>query len=368
MPKTMNGEKLVFTVLTLLVLSTVFVAPAAADHETEQEEQTGILGGLSETLSDFTEGKSLTEILKDTLYLILFEPFIRLGEALLSTTARLLTATPDVHPNPAVEDVHSNVLLVTYLLSSLVFILAGILHMIGPILGITYGQVRKILSRVILALVFASVSLPLLQLGVDFTRALTIAFQPEFYESTFQQRMGMGTGLVLAYLIQSLLLLAVVVLFIIRNIYIMFVAAISPLLALGWSLPRVKRYADTFIAGWFAALLIAPLDMLVLKFAFAMFNGAGNTAVQGVSNWVLALSFPVLLLLVPKQIWDASQTAVGLTYTASSNVKQRMNSSGDQEDEFGEMLDEDQKQQLREHRRKRRMSSGSKKFDFGGDD
>jgi hypothetical protein len=360
----MISRKTLVTLFALLILSTVFVAPAAAD--TEEEEQTGILGGLSETISDFTEGKSLTEILKDSLYLIFFEPFIKLGEALLSATVQLLTATPSVYPNDAVEDVHGDVLLVTYLLSSLVFIVAGILHMIGPVLGITYGQVRKILPRVLIALVFASVSLPLLQLGVDFTRALTTAFQPEFFESTFQQRMGMGTGLILAYVVQSLVLLAVVVLFIIRDIYILFVAAISPLLALGWSLPRVKRYADTFIAGWFAALLIAPLDMLVLKFAFVMFSGAGNTALQGVSNWVLALSFPVLLLLVPKQIWDASQAAVGLTYAASSNVKQRMDSGEEREGEFSEMLDEDQKQRLRDHRRKRRASSTTSRFDFGG--
>jgi signal transduction histidine kinase len=206
----------------------------------------------------------------------------------------------------------------------------------------------------------------LLQLGVDFTRALTTAFQPQFFESTFQQRIGMSTGLILAYVIQSLLLLAVVVLFYFRNVYILFVAAISPLLALAWSLPRVKRYADTFIGGWFAALLIAPLDMLVLKFAFSMFNGAGNTAVQSVSNWVLALSFPVLLLLVPKQIWDASQAAVGLTYAASSNVKQRINSGERQESEFEKMLDEDQKNRLREHRRKRRVSAATQRFDFGG--
>jgi hypothetical protein len=180
--------------------------------------------------------------------------------------------------------------------------------------------------------------------------------------------MGMGTGLVLAYLIQSLLLLAVAVLFIIRDVYILFVAAISPLLALGWSLSRVKRYADTFIAGWFAALLIAPLDMLVLKFSFALFSGTGTGALQGISNWLLALAFPVLLLLVPKQVWDASQTAVGLTYAASSGVKKRMNSSREQEGEFSEMLNEDQKQRLREHRRKRRASTGSRKFNFGGED
>ncbi|WP_336328316.1 hypothetical protein [Halovenus sp. HT40] len=362
----MKGEKLALTALTLLVISTAFVTPVAADHETEEEQQTGILAELTEAITDFTD--NWEENLGDILHSILFEPFINLVGALLSLIARLLTATPDVHPNPAVEDVHSDVLLVTFLLSSLAFIVAGILHMIGPILGISYGQVRKILPRVVIALVFSAVSLPLLQLGVDFTRALTIAFQPDFLDTTIQQNWGITTGLVLAYIFQSLLLLAVAVLFIIRDVYILFVAAISPLLALGWSLPRVKRYSDTFIAGWFAALLIAPLDMLVLKFSFALTSGAGSTVLQGVSNWLLGVASLVLLLLVPKQVWDASQAAVGLTYAASSNVKQRISSSTEQEGEFGEILDEDQKQRLRDHRRKRRVSSGGKAFNWGDDD
>ena len=359
----MKGEKLVFTALTLLVLSTVFVAPVAADHETEEEQQTGILAELTEAITDFTD--NWEENLGDILHSILFEPFINLVGALLSLIARLLTATPDVHPNPAVEDVHSDVLLVTFLLSSLAFIVAGILHMIGPILGISYGQVRKILPRVVIALVFSAVSLPLLQLGVDFTQALTIAFQPDFLDTTIQQNWGITTGLVLAYIFQSLLLLAVAVLFIIRDVYILFVAAISPLLALGWSLPRVKRYSDTFIAGWFAALLIAPLDMLVLKFSFALTSGAGSTVLQGVSNWLLGVASLVLLLLVPKQVWDASQAAVGLTYAASSSVKQRINSSPENQDS---LLNEEQKNRLRERRRKRRASS-SKSFSYDwGDD
>ncbi|WP_159903624.1 hypothetical protein [Salinirussus salinus] len=360
----MNWGKLVAAALTLLVLSTVFVAPAAADHETEEERQTGFLGELIETLEDFTEGKSLTEILQS----VLFQPFIELGEALWASVIRMLTATPSVDGNPAVEDVHSDVLLVTFLLSTLAFIVAGILHMVGPILGVSYREVRQILPRVVVALIFATVSLPLLQLSIEFTRALTTAFEPQLFETTFQQRLGLSTGLVLAYVIQAILLLAIAILFYIRNVYILFVAAISPLLALGWSLPRVKRYADTFIAGWFAALLIAPLDMLVLKFSFALFSGQGNTVFQGVSNWILGVSFPVMILLVSKQIWDASQAAVGLSYAASSGVKKRMNSSDDREGEFAKMLDEDQKQRLRENRRKRRASTGSKKFDFGGDD
>jgi hypothetical protein len=362
----MRPGKLTSTALTLLLITAVFAAPAAADHETEEEQQTGILAELVNAITEFTD--NWKGDLTDILYSILFEPFIKLFGALLSLIASLLTGTPSVHPNPAVEDVHSDVLLVTFLLSSLAFITAGILHMIGPILGISYGQVRKILPRVIIALVFSAVSLPLLQFGVEFTRALTTAFKPAYLDTTIQQNFAISTGLVLAYIFQSLLLLAVAVLFIIRDVYILFVAAISPLLALGWSLPRVKRYADSFIAGWFAALLIAPLDMLVLKFSFALTSGAGSTALQSISNWLLGVASLVLLLFVPKQVWDASQAAVGLTYAASGSVKQKIKSSEQQEGEFGKMLDEDQKQRLRENRRRRRLSS-NKSFnrDWGDD-
>ena len=127
----------------------------------------------------------------------------------------------------------------------------------------------------------------------------------------------------------------------------------------------MKRYSDTFIAGGFAALLIAPLDMLVLKFSFALTSGAGSTVLQGVSNWLLGVASLVLLLLVPKQVWDASQAAVGLTYAASSSVKQRINSSPENQDS---LLNEEQKNRLRERRRKRRASS-SKSFSYDwGDD
>lgn len=340
----------------ILLLLTSGVTGVVAGQETaseEEEEQTGLLDELADNLSDFVD--NWDTILEDLLHKIFIKPFINLVGALLSIIAQLVTATPSVHPNPAVEDVHNDVLLVTYLLSSLAFIAAGILHIVGPILGITYGQVRQILPRIVIALVFSTVSLPLLQLGVELTRALTTAFQPEFLDATIQQNWGITTGLVLAYIFQAILLVAVAVLFIIRNVYILFVAAISPLLALAWSLPRAKRYADTFIGGWFAALMIAPLDMLVLKFSFALTSGAGTTAMQAVSNWLLGVASLVLLLLVPKQVWDASQTAIGFAYVASGTIQRQIRTSQEnQEGEFEEILDEDQKQRLREHRRKRR--------------
>jgi hypothetical protein len=128
-------------------------------------------------------------------------------------------------------------------------------------------------------------------------------------------------------------------------------------------LPRVKRYSDTFIAGWFAALLIAPLDMLVLKFSFALMSGAGSGALQSVSNWVIGIASLTLLLLVPKQVWDASQTAVGMTRTTTQTVKQR------QENQDDNLLNKEQRQQLRENRRRRRQTTSGKNHSYPwGDD
>jgi hypothetical protein len=371
----MRVRKISKLALILLLLTTGATGAVAAQETTptpedeEEEESSGVdLSGVTEAiedlldeLSDFTD--NWEETLAEQMKQVLFGPFHELATRLVDELLSVLTATPNVHPNPAVEDVHSDVLFVTYLLSSLVFITAGILHITGPILGFTYGEVRKILPRVLLALVFSAVSLPLLQYGVDLTSALTEAFKPSFYTANLQQMVGLSTGLVIAWIIQSLLLVAVVVLFIIRDVYILFVAAISPLLALGWSLPRVKRYSDTVIAGWFAALLIAPLDMLVLKFSFALMSGAGSGALQSVSNWVIGIASLTLLLLVPKQVWDASQTAVGMTRTTTQTVKQR------QENQDDNLLNKEQRQQLRENRRRRRQTTSGKNHSYPwGDD
>jgi hypothetical protein len=319
-------------VLTL-VLASCLAGPAAAQTDQSDEDDGGTViveldavvnavDDLIDELQEFTGNWGYT--LQEVLTAVLFKPFRLLAQKLLEALALLLLNTPSVHPNPAVEEVHREVLMVTFLLSSLAFTAAGILYMIGPILGISYSEVRQILPRVLLALVFSTVSLPLLQLGVELSDALVVAFAPQQLTMSLQQLAGLSVGLVIVWVVQATLLLALAALFIIRNVYILFVAAISPLLALMWSLPRTKRYADTFIAGWFAALLIAPLDMLVLKFSLAMMQGAGATPLQSVSNWIIGVGSLTLLLLVPQQVWNASQTAVGQTRAVSSQIKKRV--------------------------------------------
>lgn len=345
------------TAFVFLVILTICVALGIAQEDPEDEEEEGEdLGGITDALNelveaiqDFTGDWDAT--LEDVLIAVLFHPFKTLAQQLLRQLTLVLTTIPAIHPNPAVKEIHRLTLPVAFLLSSLVFMAAGLLYMIGPILGISYGQVRMILPRTILALVFATVSLPLLQLGVDFSNALVQAFAPRGLSLSSMQAAGVSAGIYLAYVINSALLLAVVAIFLIRNVYIMFVAAISPLLAVGWSLPRVRRYSDAFIGGWFAALLMGPLDVLVLKLSMSMLSTSIFQGTQALSNWILGVATFSLLLIVPYQLYGASQTAVGKARSFSSKISKKVRPR--RKTRSGVQLNQDEKNRLQAYRRRK---------------
>jgi len=352
--------------ITVLVAGSFAVAPVAAQEENggdeEGESDTGgdaiinldeVAEAIQELTDEFQEFTgSWNETLKQVLITVIFQPFRTLAQQLVKVVALVLTTTPNVHPNPAVEEVHRDILLVTYMVSGLVFMTAGILYQIGPVLGISYAEIRRILPRLVVALVFGTVSLPLLQLGIDLSNAFVSMFQLSGLTMSMRELIGLETGILLAWVINAWALLGVVLLFLIRDVYILFVAAISPLLALVWSIPRAKRYADTFIAGWFAALAIAPLDLLVLRFSLALMRGTGDTAIQSISNWILGVASLILLLLVPYQVWQASQSAVGTAYRIGGTVKRRVRNKWRSRSKTG-----DSQQGKRGRRRRRRNRS-----------
>lgn len=305
--------------------------PVGEDSEEEDDDDSVIidLTGLKNAVEDLVKIlRNFTEMwdttLRELLTALLFYPFYVMAQQLLTMVSVVLMNTPSVHPNPVVEEVHRQVLIITYLLSGTALLWTGILYIVGPVIGVSYQQVRKVLPRIIAAAAFGTVSLPLLQLGVDLSDGLVLAFAPKGVLMSMQQLAGLSVQLVLVWILQAGLLLVVVIMFIIRDVYLLFVAAISPILALCWSVPQTKRYADTFIAGWFTALAMAPLDMLVLRFNMAMMNGAGATALQSLSNWVLGVAGFVLMIWMPLQLYGASQAAVGQAYKLAGGAKQRV--------------------------------------------
>jgi len=333
-----HSRKVLLAVAVLLVAGAVVAVPVTAQETNSSDAGTGTpveeedddggdtivninLDEVVDAITEFTDSWDST--LKDVIVAVLFKPFRTLAQLLLENLVLVLTNTPSIYPNPAVEQVHGQVLTVTYLLSSIVLMAAGVLYMTGPLFGVSYQQVRMILPRVLIALVFGSVSLSLLQYGVELSDALVVAFAPSQLSMTVGQLAGVSTALVLVWLINAVQLLALVVLFIMRGVYLLFVAAISPLLALLWAFPKTKRYADTFIAGWFTALAMAPLDVLVLKFVMAMLEMPVGSGLQGLSNWMYGIAGFTLLLWVPYQLYGASQAAVGQAYSVAGGVKTR---------------------------------------------
>ena len=356
----MNRIQITTVALALAAVLILLSAPVTAQTPTPEDGDDGGLTELAEDFKHFTGSWDAT--LEETIKAVIFSPFRTLGQQLLEIVALVLTHTPDVHPNPAVEDVHSDVLLVTYLMSGTGFMTAGLLYITGPLFGVSYTEVRMVIPRIILALIFATVSLPLLQLSIDLTNALNQAFLPAQLSMSITQAAGLASGITLAYVINSALLLVVVVMFIVRNVYLLFVAAISPLLALTWSIPKAKRYADTFIAGWWTALAMAPLDMLVLKFIFALLNGNGTTFTQSIGNWIFGVAGFTLLILVPYQLYGASLAAIGQAYIIGQGLKNRArhaygNYRGQQQQNQQFDLDEDEQLRLKSYRRRKQRES-----------
>lgn len=318
---------------SILLLGLVFVGtgvaqegsvPPSEEDSDDEENHDGVIESIEDLVEEFQDfAGNFKNNLVDAITTALIQPFQNLSQESVEVVADLLMTTPSVDSNPAVQDVHGDVLIVTYLLGGLAFMAAGILYMIGPVLSVSYQEVRLILPKLVVALVFASVSLPLLELAVDFINALTGAFAPSQPNLSFQEIVGLGTGIAIVAVIQASLLLIVVVLFILRAVYIIFVAAISPVLALMWSLPKTSKYAESFIGGWFAALMIAPLDMLVLKLSLALMRGSATGGLEGVANWMFGIAALTLLVLIPKQVWGTSQAAVGQVSTFVKGASKR---------------------------------------------
>jgi hypothetical protein len=377
----MFSRKYTHALVALLTATALLTGAAVAQEDGDEEDEGGgvdieidigaivdAIEDLADELTDFTG--SWDETLADVLTAVLFRPFKLLAEKLVNWTALVLTTTPQVHPNPAVEKIHGQALAVSVVLTGFVFIWAGILHIIGPILGISYTQVRAILPRVLIAVALAAVSPPFLQLLVDLSDALVYAFSPRELDSLLPQLAGLSTGLVIVWLVQSILLLKVVALFIIRDVYILFFAAASPLFFITWSIPRFRRYADTFIAGFFAALLIGPLDVLALRFSLALLEGTGGTAIQSLSNWVLGIASFLLLLIIPYQVWGASQTAVSSARSVTSALQKNRGGSSSSSTGSRTMhgLSEDEVGRLKRNALRRRNSSTDYSYkDFKND-
>lgn len=278
----------------------------------EEEEDTNIINidvsGIIDAITDL--GSNLVDKITEAI----FAPFEALAKAIIDVLTALFTTYPTVQPNDDVQELHRLALIVTFALSTLAVIITGLLFQIGPIFGISYQQARLILPRVLLALVFSTVSPYLLQYAVDFASALTQAFKPT--DPSFLGSIQLTGGLVIVGFLDAFILAAVAAIFVVRNIYILFAAAASPLIALGWALPYTRRFAHSFISTFWAFLLIGPLDMIVFRLTLSLLEVEGGE----VPHWLLAMGGFVMLLGVPYMLLTTGQAMAGSLAGMATNA------------------------------------------------
>jgi len=273
------------------------------DDGSEDDEETGWLGGISKGV-------------ESALTTVLVEPFRELGRMILNIYTHVITTFPQVDGNTSVEEVHQLTLAVALILGSSSVMVAGLLFIVGPVFNVTYQQARMVLPRIIIAMAFGAVSLPLLQLGIDFFDVLTEVFKPD--DPSFSAVLNFSIGLILVAIVQAVVLLAVLLMHVMIDVYVVFIAAISPLIALCWALPKTKQYADKFIASWWAALAVAPLSMLVIRTSLSLLE----TYPGEMPSPILGIGMLLLLLIIPKMLFQMSMMMLGIGYTAARSATQ----------------------------------------------
>jgi len=308
---------------------------------------------------------NLGEKIKQAVY----APFNAFADAVVGLLTHLFTSYPDVHPNPDVQELHRLSLIVAFALSTLTVVLAGILFQVGPIFGVSYRQVRMLLPRVLIALVFGTVSPFLLQYAVDLADALTIAFRPS--NPGFLGSVQLTGGLIVVGLLDAFLLAAVAAIFVVRDVYILFAAAASPLIALGWALPYTRRFAHSFIGVFWAFLLIGPLDMIVFRLVLSLLQPSGVE----VPHWLLAMGGFAMLLGVPYMVLSTGQSMAGvLAGMAVGEGSGWLSNTGDGGTHAAQSQQLRQRRQERElikryaesDSRRRRRTSPSEHYSSGG--
>lgn len=269
--------------------------------------KTAVSAGAGVVLSNAIIGQAWNGPESGPLGILLY-PFRALAIALLDMLVTILFTTVTIHPNPAINAIFQLTLRIAVIFSVLIVAVTGLRLIVGRDLGFSHQETKRTLPRLAAALGFSPISLPILQVGVEIADALVEAFRPRELIGV-SQLAGITSTLVLVWFINVWALLAVVLLLVFRNVYLAFVAAVFPLVAVGWALPNTRPYSKSFISLWFVMLVTAPVDLLILRMGLALLEGSG-TGLLPVANWILGLATFVLMLWVPYQLYGVSQAIV----------------------------------------------------------
>lgn len=247
----------------------------------------------------------------------LFAVFDTAAEKMVGLLTHLFVSHPEIHPNDDVQEIHRLAMISAMLLAAPMIMIFSILLMLGY--SEVYNQpITRWIGRLVLVLALGAVAPPLIQYGVDFSEAMTIAFKPEdpgLLETTL-----LTAELAVVGFLNAFLLLAVAVTFIVRDLYFLFFAAAAPIIFLFQVTPYLNRFSRVFIGTFVGFVLIGMFEMIAFNLTLSLLEMDGYES----PSWLLAFGGIVLMTALPFMIIPAAWMMVGpaalLTRTAAGKA------------------------------------------------
>jgi hypothetical protein len=181
-------------------------------------------------------------------------------------------------------------------------------------------SVRALLPRALLAVILINFSQPLVQAAIDSNNALCevvrrigipVNWQTLFFDWTNDAASGPGLGLLtLAALLLSYVVLAFA--YVIRYALLVVLAITAPLAGLLFILPETHHYAKEWGALFISALLMQPLQLLILTIGFSL---------EADGNWPVRHLFALAALYLAFRVPGALHSSASMGGRAVSTAK-----------------------------------------------
>ncbi|MDY6771108.1 MAG: hypothetical protein SV186_04085 [Candidatus Nanohaloarchaea archaeon] len=273
-----------------------------------------VVDKLQEVLDFFGR---MNELMYETMVSVMFDPFRNLLQDLVDFIGSIIVFYPQVYPNEDVETVHQVSMGIAALFTVVVFAAAAVMHMVQDWLSFNpTPTLWKTVPRVFVALGLSTVSLPFIQHLINGSVAVSHLFLPNDVAS--YAVMATTSGLLLMAVLNAVLLFLVSLLYVLKGLFVMYVAALSPLILLAWSTPWTRKYAAVFLKGFTSALLVAPLGAAAFRLTLALLEMGPKTQIK---DWLLASTSFLLLLVIPVIVWSASGQMVRQAGKFSSGAR-----------------------------------------------
>ena len=279
-----------YAVVSLMLIGVVMGSPVvAADADPGTP--------VNQTSVGQDGGNDLEELFLEALSAFVLVPIREGSEIMMTLLLRLLVGYPDVKSSH-VLNVHSDVFSVSVALATVAIIYIGLRQILNQRDG-----VRSIVS-ILGALGAGAVAPYLLAPLVRLSQLLTSALLPSSIDELSSVQFTLELALV--GLFNTLTVIGIGVIFVIRDVYLKFGVAAAPFLLLIAVTPYVRRIGQMLIYIWVAFLFIGPLDAIILDLALELLKTESS-----LPHWLLVLGTIVLMFGVPIVVLGAGVVFLG---------------------------------------------------------